>query len=99
MNTSQNITLKIQVSGNSYIFSPNFESKNYPNTIKINGVQSDTINNIYNFNGINNIIDLIWNYSIDDCSNMFNGCSNINEIIFSNFDTSKVSNMKAIVQV
>ena len=48
---------------------------------------------IYNFtNNINNIT-FIWNYTITNCSYMFNGLVNITDIYFTNFDTSQVVSM------
>jgi len=95
ISNNNNITLKIQGPGFSNILGPSnqFSSSHYPNIIYINGNPNYTITNRYYFNEMNNIVNLIWNNSIDNCQYMFDGCSNITEIDLSNFDASKVINM------
>ena len=91
-----NITLKIQGYGDNNILSSEFSSNYYPDIIYINEKQNETITNKYYFNKYNNIMNLIWNNSIDNCANMFKYCSNIIEIDLSNFDTSNVTNMSSM---
>ena len=91
-----NITLKINGTGDKYIFSKNnsdFKREYYPNIIYINGENMSTISNHYNFKQTDNLVQLIWYNNIDNCSYMFFGCSDIEEIDLSNFDTSNITNM------
>ena len=87
------IKLKLQRIGYSNILSSFFNKRYYPDIIYINGIQNDTIQNKYYFNKAINNATLIWNKTINSCYHMFNGCSNIIEIDFSNFDTSDVTDM------
>ena len=84
------IILKINGTGNKYIFSPNFNSQLYPNEVYINGERQNNVNNNYDLNQTNNFIKLVWNNNINSCRQMFYGCSDINEIILSNFNSSQV---------
>ena len=93
VNPIPNITLKIQEIGNYCILGKDFEKKNYPNETIINGIKQNITNYIYNFTKIDNKVELIWYYKMKDCKYMFKGCSNINDINFSNFDTSQVTYM------
>ena len=95
-----NITLRIAGIGNSTIFGPpnEFNSSYYPNMIYINGEEQLDINFYYIFNESVNNVTLIWNNSLDNCQNMFNGCSNIRSIDLSHFDSSRVTNMRAMFQ-
>ena len=94
-----NITLKIRGTGDKYIFSPyieglySFPKVYYPNIIYINGENQSTINNHYNFNQTDNLVQLIWYNNIDNCKYMFWGCKDITEIDLFNFNASKVTNM------
>ena len=90
-----NITLKIRGIGNKYLLDSynKFQRKYYPNIIYINGERQSTINNSYNFNQTDNIVELIWFNAIDNGNCMFFGCSDITEIDLSNFDTSNVTYM------
>ena len=90
------ITLKINGLGNKKVFSVYFQSIYYPNTIYINGEKQLTINFSYYFNQTDNIVELIWNNSINSCYYMFYQCSDIVEIDLSNFNTSKVTNMDSM---
>ena len=98
---SYSITLKIKGIGNKQIFSSDtsyFKSEYYPNEISINGYKQSIITHTYLFNQTNNYIELKWNDLISSCNCMFYGCSDITEIDFSNFKTSKVTNMQAMFQ-
>ena len=91
------ITLKIKKIGYSKIFCSTgyfFESKKYPNKVCINGNFQEDIKSQYKLNKTDNLIELIWNESIDNISYMFEGCSNITEIDLSNFSSSTVKSME-----
>ena len=65
-----------------------------PEKIKINNGNEENyyIDNKYNLTEEINIIEYFWeNMSITSCAFMFNGCENITEIDFSNFNTSNVT--------
>ena len=92
-----NITLKIKGTGNRYIFGHDsyyyFDTSFYPHLIYINGDLQKTIKHNYNFNKTENYVKLVWNFTINNCGNMFYECSDITEIDLSNFDTSQVEIM------
>ena len=88
-----NITLKIKESGEHDILFSNFYYSNPPDIISLNGKQKNSKNYIYNFNKINNTVNLIWNNPINSSCRMFEQCSKITEIDLSNFDTSEVTEM------
>ena len=67
-----------------------FGTQYYPDEIKINGNKQDIINHTYYFNLTENIVELIWNHSITNCTHMFRRCYDITEINLFYFDTSKV---------
>ena len=67
----------------------------FPQKIKINNNNlEDFIFQEYNLTEEENIVELFWEEDIIDCEAMFSGVNNILEINFSNFDTSKVTNMR-----
>ena len=86
-----NITLKINGIGSSKkVFNSNtgeFNTIYYPNIIYINGEKKDTINYQYNFNQTDNIVELIWNNTINYTRLMFQGCSDITAIDLFHFDS------------
>ena len=90
-----NITLRINGTGNQKVFSSLFS--NHPNFVYINKNKTDTVHNSYDLDQIDNIVELIWNNSINNSQNMFYRCTNIIEIDLSNFDTSKVTNMYSML--
>ena len=98
---SSKITLKIKGIGESYIFGNgkieddvfNFTNINYLKEVSINGKKQDKIAYKFNFDQEDNIVELIWDDNIIDCSNMFWKCSSITEIDLSNFNTSRVESM------
>ena len=95
--SNSNITLKIKGIGYKNIFGNQtgnaFEKQNYPSEININGNRQDIINHTYYFNLTENIVELVWNYSITNCTNMFRRSYDITEINLFYFDTSEVKSM------
>ena len=91
---SYKITLKIKGIGFKRIFSSSFfGNNNDPDDIYINGLKQKNVGCLYNLNKADNLIELIWNNLINDCGYMFDGCSYITEIDFSNFGTSRTTKM------
>lgn len=99
------ITLKFKSTGLQRIISINFVNK--PNKVFINDNETsfyseelnDTNYIIYSnytiqINSINDIVKLIWNYSLTNCLYMFKGLTNLKNIDFSDFDFSFVNNME-----
>ena len=95
--SNSSITLKIKGIGYKNIFGIQkgnaFEKQNYPSEININGNRQDIINHTYYFNLTENIVELVWNYSITNCTNMFKRSYDITEINLFYFDTSEVKSM------
>ena len=87
------ISLKINLIGDSKILGNSFSNFNYLKEVHINGNIIDTKSKKYYFNQTDNYVDSIWNDNINNCANMFDGCSNITEINLSNFNTSQVTTM------
>ena len=92
---SSEITLKIQTKGINKLFNKNFEN---PDEIIINNIKQEKISNEYYLNTTENIIKLIWIDILDNCENMFMGCSNITYIDLSNFNTSFVTDMSSMFE-
>ena len=93
------ITLKINGIGTKNVFTSdyyNFNSIYYPNIIYINGVIQNIIKYSYDFNQTDNIVELIWNNSINSLRYIFYDCSDITEIDLSKFNSSQVTNMAAM---
>ena len=88
---STKIELTIYGTGTKQILYKNFES--LPSKIIINEEEIVSIERSHYFNQDTNIIELIWNYQLTNCSNMFSSCKEISKIDLSNFDSSKVVNM------
>ena len=88
---SSTIKLKIKGIGNSYLFGNevgnNFTGIKYLKEVKINGNVQDTIKYIYHFKQKDNLVELLFDDNINNCSCMFRKCSNITEIDLSNFKT------------
>ena len=94
-----NVTIRIKGTGIKNVFSNNltlFKSEYYPNIVYINGNKQDIVNHSYYFDHLDNIVELIWNNSIDNCNYIFYKCYNITEIDLSNFDTSQCTSMRGM---
>ena len=91
------ITLQIKGSGDKMLFGCEtdhiFFSTNYPTKVKINGNLKQPQNYKWNLDKFDNVVELIWDYKINDCRNMFYGHKDITEINFINFDVSEVTDM------
>ena len=92
--TNPNITLKIKGTGLKNIFGnqtgQSFQKKYYPNKIYINGNKQDIIAHYYKFNLTENIVELYWNSTIANCTNMFRSSTDMTEINLFYFDASQV---------
>ena len=64
--------------------------RNYLDEVYINGNKAEVITYSYTLNKIVNLVELVWYNLIDDYQHIFDECSDITEIDFSNFNTSKV---------
>ena len=90
------ITLKVKQIGISYVhYKTGCGGKIAPifNEIYINGEKQNETKNNYYFNSTDNEVLLIWKNKLRSTRCMFAKCSNISEIIFTNFDTSSVTDM------
>ena len=89
------ITLKIEGIGTKNVFSSNvdYNITYYPDEVYINGNKENMVNPRYYLNQSNNIVELIWNKTINNCSHMFYDCLDITEIDLSNFNSSQVTYM------
>ena len=87
------ITLKIRGKGYENILNSSFDP--YPDEIYLNEkiIENPSKQKIL-LDYQENIIKLIWNKEIKSCKNMFSGLSNLIDINFTNFDTSKVTAME-----
>ena len=66
-----------------------------PNKILINGSEAQDIQATLTFSGPNNIVKLIWDTEIYNCSSMFSGCK-AKKIDFSEFDSKNVVDMSKL---
>ena len=89
------IILKINNSGISNLLSERY-SHILPDEILINGENQTELKKSYKLKGKENTIKLIWKRKLNSTLNMFLGCKNITDFDLSHFDTSKVTNMKAM---
>ena len=93
LDSTEVIVIKIKGSGTQSILNSDFLPQ--PNEVYVN----DNFINIDNENKINNLLDeennitMKWNDKLESFASMFNGLSNIIEIDFLNFDTSRVTAM------
>ena len=90
------ITLKINKTGENCIFScDDINTPCFPDEIYINEVIQDEVKKTYNLKEKENIIKLVWTSTImNSAAYLFYKSSNITELNFSNFDTSKITNME-----
>ena len=91
------IILKIKGTGENMLFGKRgykyFQSIDNLKSVYINGILKNEKDFKYDFSQENNIVELIWDDNIVNCSCMFAFCSNITEIDLSHFNTSQVKNM------
>ena len=85
------ISLKIRGQGNKNILSNSFDRS--PDEIIVNGKKTESKDKKYTFTWDQNFVILKWNEAITSCKKMFQGCKDITEIDFSNFDSSSVNDM------
>ena len=93
------ISLKINGTGYKEIFcsnTKNFSNIYYPNKVKINGNEQLVVNHTYYFNQTDNFVEIIWNRDINKSVLMFYRCTNITKIDLSNFDGSKIIDMRSM---
>ena len=91
LETTSKIILKVNEIGEQYIINKYFRP--LPSKISINGKEVEKIDPKVNITEENSIIELIWNEILTNCHQMFAGLSNIEEIDFTEFDTSQVTYM------
>ena len=93
------ITLKVKGIGVSSIIgnhvNNNFSAIHYLKEVYING-QKQNIDIKYDFNQTENIVEMIWDDNLNNCSGIFCACSNIIEIDLSQFNSSQVTNMRGM---
>ena len=88
--------MKIKGNRTIHILSKYFQTIYYPFKVFINGVEQNKVNYSYYFNNSDNYVELFWDHNRINCGNMFKECSNIYEINFPNFDSSKVETMNSM---
>ena len=91
---TQKITLEISEIGIQSILNESFRP--LPDKILLNGKELDEIDSKINVTKENSSIELIWNEPIANCHGMFAEVLNISKINFSDFDTSKVTDMSSM---
>ena len=93
---SSYIMIKVKGNGNKYVFyhvscTP---GPDFPDEVWINEVKQDKFEKKqYDLDKEENNIKLVWNNSVSTAHCMFHSCKDINEIDFSNFDSSQVNNI------
>ena len=85
------ISLKSDETGLQYIINESFQP--LPDKILINGQEVNQIAPKIEIKEENSIIELIWNNPLSNCHAMFKDMKHISEINFTDFDTSKVTDM------
>ena len=91
------VIIRINATGNVTILSDYFFQRYNPCQIYINDSLYHNITNKYYFNNSGNItIKIEWNNTIESTAQMFKDCNKTFEIIFSNFNTSKITNMSSM---
>ena len=91
LESTSKIALKVNEIGMQSILNKSFRP--LPNKILVNGKEIDMVDSQINVTDTNSVIELFWNETITNCSEMFAEMSNISEINFTDFDTSKVTDM------
>ena len=91
---TQKITLEISEIGIQSILNESFRP--LPDKILLNGKELDEIDSKINITEKNSSIELIWDEPITNCHGMFAEVSNISNINFRDFDTSKVTDMSSM---
>ena len=89
------ITLKFKGSSTFQIYYNAFTPE--PIKIYINNVQQSEIKNEYSIN-YGYPVKLEWSSNLNSCNSLFNGCSGITEIDFSEFSTSGITDMENMFQ-
>ena len=89
------ITLKFKGSSTFQIYYNAFTP--VPIKIYINNVQQSEIKNEYSIN-YGYPVKLEWSSNLNSCNSLFNGCSGITEIDFSEFSTSGITDMENMFQ-
>ena len=104
LNFYSEITITIQGSGTQQILS-NYSDfcslrkvhfDTLPDQIYVNGNAQEVGIFVYNLREETNEIKMVWNIPLTDCGGMFYGLSNITEIDFSNFDGSKLLDIRCM---
>ena len=90
------IILKIIGTGTQQILNGNYIY--LPNQVFVNDEEVSVGKTITNLINETNVIKMVWNYTVTNCSNMFYDLSNIIEVDLSNFDSSKVISMERMFQ-
>ena len=91
------IHLVIQGSGEQQLLNDwYFRNIKQPSEVLVNGVKADSCSKTCNLVGDRNNITLKFDTQIESCKSMFENLKNIIEIDLSNFDASKVTNMRGM---
>ena len=93
ISNSSSIYITINSIGNHPVFSPDKCGNNnfiQPDAIYINGILNESISPYYDLDKEKNNITLFWNDEINSTACLFKQCKTINEIDFSNFNSSKL---------
>ena len=90
------ISLIIKGTGEQNVFGSNsqyYKVSDNPKEVHINNVTQEFVNYSYYFEQEENYVELIWDKNIKACNLMFECCSNITFMDFSEFDSSEVTGM------
>ena len=93
ISNSSSIYITINSIGTHPVFSPGkCDNNNFiqPDAIYINGILNESISPYYDLDKEKNNITLFWNDEINSTACLFKQCKTINEIDFSNFNSSKL---------
>ena len=84
------ISLIIKGTGEQNVFGSNsqyYKVNDYLKEVHINNVTQEIVNYSYYFEKEENYVELIWDKNIKACNLMFECCSNISFMDFSEFDS------------